>query len=478
MTSIDQGLARGKQRTVPFRSTGAPGFAIYGGYIVELEHDSRLAGTAKYRTFANILANTAIVAAGVRYFLNLIVKAGWRVEPADESAEAQKIADTVKDIMDDMTTPWHRVVRRAAMFKFYGFSVQEWTAKRREDGVIGFKDIEPRPQKTIEKWDTDESGTVLGIIQNSPQTGKEIYLPRGKCIYAVDDSLDDSPEGLGLFRHLASRADKLNRYELLEAWGFERDLRGTPIGRGPLKEMREQVTAGTLTEADVIQLKAPIETFIKNALKGVDTAIFLDSSVYRSIGEDETPINVPMWDVSLLQGSTTSQPEMAKAIERLNREMARILGVEQLLLGETSAGSYGLSKDKSAAFRLTVDSALNELVKTFEADFAVPLFELNAWDWKYFPSIKTDQIRTSDITEVTTALAEMARAGAPMVPDDPAVNEVRDLLGLSHAPEITLEMGLGLPMGAVPGTPGAPMAGQGEGEGEEGAMESEDQGKE
>lgn len=426
------------EKAKPFASKGAFGTAVYGGYIVETERDARLGGLEKYRTYSNILANTAIVAAGVRYFLNLVGKANWRVEPADSSEEAETIAEAVADVMTDMVTPWHRIVRRAAMYRFYGFSLQEWTAKKRRDGLVGMYDIAPRPQKTIERWDVASSGEVLGVIQRSPQTQEQLYLPRGKLIYLVDDSLDDSPQGLGLFRHIAPKAEILSRYELLEAWGFERDLRGTPIGRGPLAEMAQMVQSGNLTSEDVATLRAPVEEFVKNALKGKDTGLVLDSAVYRGTGESQTPSTVPQWSVELLQGGSNSQPDMARAIERLNREMARILGVEHLLLGADSSGSFALSKDKTQSFGMIVTSTLQEIKESFEADFLTPLFDLNGWDRALWPTLKVEQIQFRDIEQITGALADIAQAGAPIVPGDPAVNEVRDMLGLSSVPESEL----------------------------------------
>lgn len=472
MSSIDTSLAGTSKKPSPFTSIGAPGTAIFGGFIVESERDPRLTGRQKFTTYSNMLANTSIVAAGVRFFLNLVSKAGWKVEPAEDSGEkGEEIAELVEDIMADMTTPWHRVVRRAAMYRFYGFSLQEWTMKRREDGVVGYQDIEPRPQLTIERWDTDESGTVRGVVQRSPQTQRELYLPRGKLVYLVDDSLNDSPEGLGLFRHLAKRSVTLERYELLEGWGFERDLRGVPVGRGPLAAMAEKVNAGNLTAEQVTALRTPIEQFLSNALKGKDTALFLDSATYRSTGEQQTPSNVPQWSVELLTGGTTSQPDMAKAIERLNREMARVLGVEHLLLGSDSAGSFALSKDKTQSFGLIVASTLQEIKETLEADFLGPLFDQNGWDPELMPTFKVEQIQFRDIEQVTTALKDMATAGATLMPDDPAINEVRDLLGLSHMPELDTDLLIGqgrpLPNGALP--PVVP----GE-EGEEGATPGEE----
>lgn len=424
----------------PFDVVGAPGAIVYSGFLAEEEKDSRLVGREKYRTYSDILANTTIVAAGVRYFLNLVGKAEWKVEPADESPEAERLAELVKDIMHKMRTPWNKVVRRAAMSRFWGFSVQEHTMVRREDGVVAYMDIEPRPQITIERWDIDLNGEVHGVVQRRPQDGLDIYLPRWKLVYVVDDSLNDSPEGLGLFRHLVKASHRLERYEILEGWAFERDLRGTPVGRGPLAEIQRQVRAGTLSPSDASALRRPIEEFIRKALKGKDTGIFLESAPYKGTGESNTPSSTRQWDVELLQGANQGHEAVAAAIQRINRELARVLHVEHLLLGENSAASRSLGEQKHTAFGLVVDATVDEIRETFQADFLGPLWTMNAWPDELRPTFKVEQ--TVDVEQITTALERLARAGAPLVPGDPAVNEVRQQVGLSDAPEpMDLDLG-------------------------------------
>lgn len=435
----------------PFDHLGSPGVAIYSGYVVSDEKDTRLVGQERYTTYGNMLANAAIVATGVRFFINLVAKATWRAEPADDSSEAEEKAELVEDMMGDMATPWHRVIRRAAMFRFYGFSLQEWIAKRREDGVIGYQDVEPRAQKTIERWDTDdESGAVLGVFQRNPKTSTEQYIPRAKCVYIVDDSLEDSPEGLGLFRHLAKLADRLARYELLEGWGFETDLRGIPVGRGPFTEVEKMVKAGTLSREQATAMKQPLLDFIQSHNKNPETGMLLDSMTYQTSDEKSAPSGVRQWDLELLQGTPTSAAEVAAAIQRINREMARAMGVEHLLLGEDSQGSFALSKDKTQNFGLLVDSTLKELKETFQRDWLDPIWELNGWDPATMPELKIEQVQYRDVDDLTAALERLAKAGAPLDPEDPAINEIRALLGLSDAvpmelsdPDLTLAGGAG-----------------------------------
>lgn len=429
-----------RTRVRPRATEGVGGTAVYGGYIMEEEKSSALQGRQKYITYSDILANLAIVAASTRFFLNLVSRVEWRVDPPEDGGpQAEEYAELIEEMMYDMTTPWHRVVRRAAMYKFYGFSVQEWTAKRRDDGLLGMRDVEPRPQKTIERWDLDETGTVVGCVQRAPQDSREIYLPRGKLVYMVDDSLNDSPEGLGLFRHLIETSQRVSRYMELEGFGFVCDLRGIPMGRGPFAEMQKMVENGTMTVAQAQLLRAPLESFIRNHIKNPQLGLILDSLTYQSKDAESSPSNVKQWDLELLKGDAPSLPEVAAAIERETRQLARILGTETLLLGD-GAGSFALSKDKSHNFALMVDSALVEIAESLETDFVEVIFELNGWDTRLMPTLKTEAIQFRDVTEITAALRDMATAGASIMPEDPAVGEVRDLLGLSRTPDELLEV--------------------------------------
>jgi phage gp29-like protein len=166
----------------------------------------------------------------------------------------------------------------------------------------------------------------------------------------------------------------------------------------------------------------------------------LDSAPYRASGENQSPASTYQWDVELLRGDNGPHDSVAAAIERLNREMARILGVEQLLLGSDSKGSHALAQDKTQSFGLLVDSTLREIRELYERDFLDPLWELNGWDKKLKPKFQTSQAQYRDVTDITTALKDMATAGAPLSLDDPTINEVRDLLGLSAAPDTDLSI--------------------------------------
>ena len=430
------GRTTGRPRIQPTRTLGVPGVAIYGGYVEEKEQSAGLATTEeRARTFSNILTNTSIVAAGVRYFVNLIGGATWAFTPseADVSAEYAERAEAM--LTTDPRTPWHRIVRRASTHRFWGFSIQEWTAIRRADGLITFLDIAPRSHTTIQRWDRAPHGMLLGVWQESPQTQQEIYLPREKLLYLVDDTLSDSPEGFGLFRHLVAPAARLRRYEQLEGFGFETDLRGIPVGRVPLAELEEMIRNKELTETQRDQYISAVRQFVENHIRNPKLGLVLDSATYRSDDEPGSPSAVRMWDIELLTGNSQSFAENAAAIERLNREMARILGVEQLLLG-SGQGSFALSQDKTHAFYLLVDGALTEVREAVEADLLGTLWQLNGWPPAMMPTLTTQAVSYRDVEQIAATLRDMATAGAILDPDDPVIGEVRDVMGVSRPDEV------------------------------------------
>ncbi len=435
---LDAFLSRFRKPVRPTGTAGVPGRAIFGGFVQNDEKSPDLASQSqRFKTYSEILINVSIVGAGVRYFLNLASKASWNLEPTDHP-ESQRLTDLASEMLfNDPITPWHRIVRRAVMYRFQGFSVQEWTAKRRPDGLLTFADVAPRAQVTIERWDVEEDGTVRGFLQRSPQTSEELYIPRQKCMYLVDDTLSDSPEGLGLFRHLVEPAKRLQRYEQLEGFGFETDLRGIPIGRAPFTELAQLVEAGEISAADRSSIEAPLRAFIKNHIKKADLGLLLDSITYESKDEAGKPSNVSQWGVELLKGSATSFRENAAAIERLNREMARILGVEELLLGADSAGSFAMSASKTNNFFLLVDGALMEVAAGIEDDLLAALWALNGWPPEAKPKATNEAVRFRDVQVITSALRDVAVAGGTLALNDPVIGEVRDLMGVSRPPEVS-----------------------------------------
>jgi len=423
----------------PMRRLGTSGYVVTGGFVMDRERNASLAGSMKYVTYSDILANTSVVAAGVRFYLNLVAKAQFKIHPADDSEEAEAVAELMQESIDKCSTPWSRVVKRGAMYRFYGFAVQEWVAKRlKSNGKIIMGEVGALPQFTVYRWDTDPVGNVRGIVQFDPQSQTEIYVPRSKLIYVTDDTMSASPEGLGIFRHLVEPAQRLARYEQLEDFGFETDLRGIPIVKAPLTELREEVISGKISEDQRDALLAPFREFLQNHWKNPQLGMLLDSEPYRGTDAQAIPLGGPQYEMNIVQGQSTGQNEIARSIERINREIARVLGTEHLLLGD-GEGSQALSRDKSQNFAAMIDGSLIEVADSLKRDYITPLMKLNGYSEELTPNIRAEQVRFREVEQITAALKDMSAAGVILAPNDPAINEIRELLGLSSAPEMDIE---------------------------------------
>lgn len=442
----------------PFDEMGTRGVAIFGGYVEILEKNQKLIGRRRYETAGDLLANISIVAASIRMFANLTAHPEWKVEPArdngpdeEPSDQAKAVAEFIDGVIRSMNTNWTRVVRRSSMYRFHGFGVYEWTAKRRDDGLIGLEDIEQRPQFTIEQWDVEPfTGRIRGMWQRSPQDGALLYLPRKKVVYLVDDTLTDSPEGMGLFRHLVDPAERLKAYLKLEAVGFERDLRGIPVGRAPMAEINRAVKNNAISQAEADKLLSGLSKFVSLQTKGTDTSIMLDSSTYQGTTDGGNTVStVPKWAVELLSSQGASFKELGEAVMRLEADMARIVGTEGLMLGGSggsgaASGNRALGEDKSRNLYLSVNGTLSDMKEGMSRDVIAPVCTLNGIPEYLWPHFEVEDVSPKDVEQIAAVLRDMATAGAVLRPDDPVIDDVRGLMGVSKAPDYDPDMDLAL----------------------------------
>lgn len=436
-----------RTKSKPNQKVSKPSYNVFSGYLSTNEKNSSLRGVAKYQTFDNILCNTSIVAASVRFITTLATKAQWGLKPADDSQEAEKLKDrTEKLLFDEMKTPWHKVVKSAFTHKVFGFSLQEVVNIKHEDGVIGIHTITSIPQVTVDRWDIDEFGEIQGVWQNNVQTFHDIYIDRHKMIYVVDDTMTDSPEGLGLFRHLVEPVDRLNRYLQLEGFSFEADLRGVPVFKAPIDEMTASIKQHN-PDLNDDQIKAEVDKILQNCenfAEGMINSdamrwIMLDSGSYTGDNGQSgiTVSSTSKWDISLLQSDSSGQKEIAEAINRIIYELARILGSEGLLLGSGTTGSQALSKDVSQRAALMIDSALAEIREALQKDLIDRIWMDNGWPDELKPKFTVEQTRVKDVSEISQMLVDFAQAGVPLQHDDPIMNTLRGWHDLPDAPEIS-----------------------------------------
>jgi hypothetical protein len=448
-----------RKKTPVTQAAGTNGVTALGGKVVSWEQSAALQGRNLYLTLSNLIANTAIVGTGVRYYQNLIGGTSWSVEPKEGSgAEGQKAADLVKEGLFEanMPDPWSTAVKKQALFRMYGFAAHEWVMRRRpKDGKFVYGSIEHRPQATIEYWDVPErGGPVQGIVQLPIMWGDFYYIPRGRLWYTVDNGLTDDPGGVGMLRHVVEHARRLGRYEQLEGWGYETDMRGVPVGRIPYRELEIHAKAHGKDAAWIKAQVLPLETLVANHVKTPWQGITMDSSSYVGQGGTNggtTVSPVPQWALELLKGDGAGLAEINVVIERINLEIARTLGMEFIMLGGDGTGSLALSKDKTSMFASVLEATLHELAWGTVHDLVYPLLKMNGMDPEAVcPQVMPDPIATERIETTVDALAKLAQAGAVLMPDDPAIDQIRRRLHLAEQPALPPDIIGTLPRSRMP----------------------------
>lgn len=458
---------------------GSDAVAAWGGVLVQGEggdRDAALVGENFWRTMSNVLGSTTIVAAGVRSSLNLIAGVEWDVQAnpdAKDKALAQKCADLVRVALlgADMPLPWSVIVKKAAMYRFYGYALFNWIMRTRSDGTRVFSDIQHRPQSTIRLWDIPSEGApFVGVVQQT-KNGGQYYLARERLWYLVDPALSDQPTGVGLLRHIVEHARRLARAEQIEAYGYDANLRGVPVGRAPLGELANAARVmpewKNRVDAYLDAQTQELQKFLADHIKTADQGFMLDSSVYTSApNAGSVPSAIPKWAVDLLQGDDMGLAAAASWIERINREIARVLCVEYMIMGEGSSGSHAMHADKTSQQGAMLNSTTAEIAHFARNDLARVLVARN-----YGPQAAEDAtpflvpspISTEDLRTQTGAVLDMSQSGAYIPPDDPIFDVIRKRarLPLSVKPPVDImgalrRTSVGLPpTDAPPPVPGA-----------------------
>lgn len=433
---------RMRRKPKPMESYGSPAVEIYGGHVYGGEKSAYLRShQQRWEEYLTMIHNTPIISAGMRYFSDLLAGAEWQFVAAERDGNGE-FADRLEGMLTEgMASEWPHVIGRIGLARFFGFSVQEWILGKTDEGAYTMVDIELRPGQSLPEWEVllgpvakmPPTGRVLGVYQDSTSFART-FLPRNKLVYAVDDIYSGSPTGTGLLRQMVEAARRLERYEQLEGWGFELDLRGIPVIRVPRVAMAEEVAKGNLKKEQVENAISKLKEFQKNHVRTADLGILIDSQTYRGTDEGGSVSSQRMWDLELLTGDSVSYSENAAAIERLNRELARIMGVEGMMLGD-QGGSWALAKDKTHAFTLQVNSVLASIKQIVNRDIVDKIWSWNGWPEDVRPTVEVSTVQDENVVEKAQVLRDLAVAGRPVSMTDPAYDEFRDLMGLSRPEE-------------------------------------------
>lgn len=399
-----------------FTAQGVNGLREFAGFIWE-EPEVKLRGPAGMRVFAR-MAQTPILAAGLHAIDTVIRGVDWTVMPAkadeneEPSPEAVEIADWVREmLLETGAQAWTDFVSEALSFCEFGYSLFEIIYERRDDGRIGVKDIQPRPQESVSGWVFDENQVLQAVKQTDPATGVEAVMPLEKCLHFVLKPRKRNPEGQSLIRAGYSSWKRMERLKLIEDIGIERDLTGVPV---------MYIPAAVLNNAE---LKATYAKLVRDVRFNEQAGVLLPSDPWRD-EKGQIIAGSRAYELSLLSSNNTRSVQLQPVLDRCEAEMGRLLLTDFLLLGG-GRGAYALSKDKTDLFQRSVKALLSVIAGVANPKLIGRVCTLNGIGKELWPSIKAGDPSPEDLAALAGYVSTLASAGAELFPDPALENELR-----------------------------------------------------
>jgi hypothetical protein len=455
-------LGRAFSRAVVAKAAAAPGSTgviSSGGYIQSTD-PADLTGRQKWIEYARAWAHPPVaIWAILRSALIAGMKWSLTENPSGGDAAKRGVEIVQQGLLDArLSRPWPQIVAKALLADANGFSLHATALGRRADGLVVFTDISHRPPHTVEKWmrqtEGDETTPFVSVEQRTA-SGKCFPVPLAECLYLVNDTLTDSPEGVGFLRLIAERLRRISKYERLEGSELFSSMGGTPIARAPLEEIAANAAkeSGATPETIVAAITAAttaIETSVSERIKTpeVQQYLKLDSATFKGENPD-TISGTQKWAIEIIKGDLQGLPEIRKIIGDLTLDVARMLGVEFAFIGGgDTSGTQALHESKTSVFAQTLQAGAARVAQCADQQLVRRLVRANGLDPDVAaPYLTPAAISAKDVEKVARALGLMNMAGlAPNHPAKIAMFEALELPWQDEAAGMMLPQGFEGPM--------------------------------
>ena len=268
-------MAKAPTKATATRELGAAGNYGRDDQLRPDEFLPKLRGLNATRTFREMKDNDPTIGAILMAFEMLLRAAEFRVDAANESPEAEEAKLFVEQCFEDMEGTVDDFLAEVLTFLPFGFSVFEVVYKTRggrksedparysqfDDGRYGIRKLAPRAQWTIDRFLTDENGTITGVRQSalSLKLGS-VDIPASKMLHFRTSTVNNDPSGRSILRNAFTSYHYASHIQMIEAIAVEREMNGIPVGKIPSEYLGESASAaqtlGTATKSHA-RRKAP-----------------------------------------------------------------------------------------------------------------------------------------------------------------------------------------------------------------------------
>ena len=284
-----------------------------------------------------------------------LMAADFNVEAASDAKGDTDAAEFLQATLNAMTRQtWRSHVSDMLEALDFGFALGEVVLEKREDGHLWLRNIDPRGQETVYKWEFGEGedrDKASGFIQRDPDGGGLITVPLDKCVHVTLRGRKGNPQGRSILRSVYWPWRFVRDIKTIEAIGVERDVGGMPVVELP--ENPGSVKATDLTDLD-------------NALIGMRN-------------DERAFVRLPFGVKLTAFGGGTKAYNPDTIIERYEKTILMRAFAQFLKLGMDNVGTQALVKGAQQFFTLGLESIQVQLVEAWQQQLVPLLFQFNSF---------------------------------------------------------------------------------------------------
>ncbi len=428
-----------------FQDVGSLGLRSFSGWVRE-EFLPTLQGRQAAQKYREMLDNSPVIGAIMFAITGTMRKVEWRVTPANDSGEAQEMADFVDSCKSDMSSSWEDLMVENLSMLGYGFAPHEIVYKKRQgrdvpdgvaksdydDGRIGWRRMPIRGQDTVIKWFFDPNGEIKGMTQQ-PWTGPLIDIPIEKMLLFRPSQHKGNPEGKSILRTCYVSYYFMKRLQEQEAIMGER-LGGFPVITVP----SNLIQAAAAGDATATAAMAAYKRMATNIRVDEQMGAVLPSDVWQGANG---PSNVKMYDLDFKTptGSGGRSFNFDVTIMRYNTQILSSVLADFIQMGHNARGAQNLGETKVDMFLQSIEGFLNSNAAVYNRHALPRLWRLNGLDQDLMPTIEPDLAQRIDLDALSNFVLRLSQAGMPMFPNEELQTYILDAAGL---PDVSDERAL------------------------------------
>jgi phage gp29-like protein len=393
---------------------GTSGLRRSGGFVHE-EFLNQLRGRRGFLVYREMADNDPVIGSILYAIEKVVLRLEWRIDPFDDSPEAEEIRNFIDECMEDMSDSWDQTLASILSMLVYGFSFHEIVYKIRKgdskdpkynskhvDGKIGWRKFAIRSQESLNNWMMDPEGGIQGYRQIDPAGGGFREIPIDKGLLFRTNVNKNNPEGRSLLRNCFRPWYYKRRIEEIEAIGIERDLAGLPVAKVPPEYLSSGATAAQQSVlAEITQI---VQNIKRNEQEGVIFPMMYDEN-----GKE-------MFSLELLSSGGSRQFDTDKVIQRYDQRISMSVLSDFILLGHEKVGSFALGSQKMDLWTMSVEAIAKSIAEVMN-QYAIPrLLKLNGMNTELAPFLTYGEVSSVDLNELSNFVQKLIGAGA-LTPD-------------------------------------------------------------